>query len=75
MSKSNQYALESNIQDIEQQEELQDIEQQEELRELYLELERNAERKRIQDLQKACRGEFDIFAEIKKFNEVYKESL
>lgn len=66
MSKSNQYALESNI---------QDIEQQEELRELYLELERNAERKRIQDLQKACRGEFDIFAEIKKFNKVYKESL
>tara|TARA_R110002020_G_scaffold219343_3_gene427230 strand:- start:2492 stop:2692 length:201 start_codon:yes stop_codon:yes gene_type:complete len=66
MSKSNQYALESNI---------QDIEQQEELRELYLELERNAERKRIQDLQKACRGEFDIFAEIKKFNEAYKESL
>jgi len=66
MSKSNQYALESNI---------QDIEQQEELRELYLELERNAERKRIQDLQKACRGEFDIFAEIKKFNKAYKESL
>ena len=66
MSKSNQYALESNI---------QDIEQQEELRELYLELERNAERKRIQDLQQACRGEFDIFAEIKKFNKAYKESL
>jgi len=66
MSKSNQYALESNI---------QDIEQQEELRELYLELEKAEERKRIQDLQQACRGEFDIFAEIKKFNKAYKESL
>ena len=29
----------------------------------------------IQDLQQAARGEFDIFAEIKKFNKVYKESL
>lgn len=66
MSKSNQYALESNI---------QDIEQQEQLHELYSEIEQAEKRKRIQDLQQACRGEFDIFAEIKKFNEVYKESL
>jgi len=66
MSKSNQYALESNI---------QDIEQQEQLHELYSEIEQAEERKRIQDLQQAARGEFDIFAEIKKFNKAYKESL
>ena len=66
MSKSNQYALESSI---------QDIEQQEQLHELYSEIEKAEERKRIQDLQQACRGEFDIFAEIKKFNKAYKESL
>ena len=64
MSKSNQYALESNI---------QDIEQQEQLHELYSEIEQAEERKRIQDLQKAARGEFNLFAEIQKFNEIYGE--
>ena len=66
MSKTKDYILKSQE---------QDFDQQEQLHELYLELERNAERKRIQDLQQAARGEFDIFAEIKKFNETYKESL
>ena len=47
MSKSNQYALESNI---------QDIEQQEQLHELYSEIEQAEERKRIQDLKQACRS-------------------
>lgn len=65
MSKSNQYALESSI---------QDIEQQEQLHELYSEIEKAEERKRIQDLQKAARGEFNLFAEIQKFNEIYGES-
>ena len=65
MSKSNQYALESSI---------QDIEQQEQLHELYSEIEKAEERKRIQDLQQAARGEFNLFAEIQKFNEIYGES-
>jgi len=66
MSKTKDYILKSQE---------QDFDQQEQLHELYSEIEQAEERKRIQDLQQACRGEFDIFAEIKKFNKAYKESL
>jgi len=60
MSKSNQYALESSIQDIEQQEQLHT---------LYTEIE-EAERKKR--LTQACRS-FNLFAEIDAFNKIYKE--
>ena len=63
--KTNQYILDTNQ---------ADIEEQEQLHELYSEIEQAEERKRIQDLQKACRGEFNLFAEIQKFNEIYGES-
>jgi len=66
MSKTKDYILKSQE---------QDFNQQEQLHELYSEIEQSEERKRIQDLQQAARGEFDIFAEIKKFNKIYKESL
>ncbi len=66
MSKTKDYILKSQE---------QDFDQQEQLHELYSEIEQSEERKRIQDLQQAARGEFDIFAEIKKFNKIYKESL
>ncbi len=66
MSKTKDYILKSQE---------QDFDQQEQLHELYSEIEQSEERKRIQDLQQAVRGEFDIFAEIKKFNKIYKESL
>lgn len=66
MSKTKDYILKSQE---------QDLDQQEQLHELYSEIEQAEERKRIQDLQQAARGEFDIFAEIKKFNKAYKESL
>lgn len=66
MSKTKDYILKSQE---------QDFHQQEQLHELYSEIEQSEERKRIQDLQQAARGEFDIFAEIKKFNKIYKESL
>ena len=66
MSKTKDYILKSQE---------QDFDQQEQLHELYSEIEKAEERKRIEDLQQAARGEFDIFAEIKKFNKIYKESL
>ena len=66
MSKTKDYILKSQE---------QDFDQQEQLHELYSEIEKAEERKRIEDLQQAARGEFNLFAEIKKFNKIYKESL
>jgi ribosomal protein S20 len=65
MSKTKDYILKSQE---------QDFDQQEQLHELYSEIEKAEERKRIQDLQQAARGEFNLFAEIQKFNEIYGES-
>jgi len=60
--KTNQYILDTNQ---------ADIEQQEQLRALYSEIEKAEQRTYIQALTKACRGEFDMFAEIQKYNNSY----
>jgi len=60
--KTNQYILDTNQ---------ADLEQQEQLHELYSEIEREEKRTQLQALTKACRGEFNLFAEIEKFNKAY----
>lgn len=63
--KTNQYILDTNQADLEQQEQLHD---------LYSEIEAVEKRTQLEALTKAARGEFNLFAEIKKFNQIYGES-
>ena len=63
--KTNQYILDTNQ---------ADLEQQEQLHELYSEIEKEEKRTQLQALTKAVRCEFNLFAEIQKFNEIYGES-
>jgi len=63
--KTNQYILDTNE---------AELEQQEQLHELYSEIEKAEKRTQLDALTKAARGEFNLFAEINKFNEIYGES-
>tara|TARA_R110000822_G_scaffold39297_2_gene108032 strand:+ start:747 stop:956 length:210 start_codon:yes stop_codon:yes gene_type:complete len=60
--KANQYTLDSNQADLEQQEQLHT---------LYSEIEKEEKRTQFKALTKACRGEFNLFAEIEKYKNIY----